>query len=63
MKDFTRRDFLKTASVAGGGLVLSSSLLNAQSAASGKKLKVAMVGVGAEGRVLLQSLLKMPLCM
>ncbi len=60
MKDFTRRDFLKTASVAGGGLVISSSLLNAASAKSGKKLKVAMVGVGAEGRVLLQSLVKMP---
>ena len=60
MKDFTRRDFLKTAGVAGGGLVLSSGLLNAAAAKEGKKLNIAMVGVGAEGRVLLQSLLKMP---
>ena len=60
MKDFTRRDFLKTAGVAGGGLVLSSGLLNAAAAKEGRKLNIAMVGVGAEGRVLLQSLLKMP---
>ena len=59
MKNFTRRDFLRTASVAGGGLVLSSGMLKA-AGASGKKLNVAMVGVGAEGRVLLQSLLKLP---
>ncbi len=58
MKIFNRRDFLKTSAVAAGGLALSSGMLNA--AVTGKKLNIAMVGIGAEGEVLLNSLLKLP---
>ncbi len=63
MEKFTRRDFLKTAGIAGGGLVLSTgSLLHAQEGQlrGGKKLNVALLGVGAEGKVLLESMLKLP---
>ncbi len=60
MKDFTRRDFLKTAGIAGGGLVLSSSLLRAQGKKAGDTLNIALIGIGAEGEILLNSLLKLP---
>ncbi len=63
MEKCTRRDFLKTAGIVGGGIVLSSgSLLHAQEAAlkGGKKVNVALIGVGAEGKVLLESMLKIP---
>ena len=59
MKDFTRRDFLKTSAVAAGGLVMSSSLLSAQNK-GGDKINVALIGMGAEGEVLLNSLIKLP---
>ncbi len=59
MKDFSRRDFIKTSALAAGGLVMSSSLLSAQ-AKGGKKINVALVGMGAEGEVLLNSLIKLP---
>ncbi len=60
MDIFTRRDFLKKAGLFGGGLVLSSSLLGAAKAsyAPSDKLNVAMVGMGAQGTVLLSNLLK-----
>jgi len=60
MKIFNRRDFIKTTGVAAGGLVLSSSLLQAQGKKAGDKLNIALVGIGAEGEVLLNSLLKLP---
>ena len=59
MKSFTRRDFIKTSAAAAGGLVMSSSLLSAQNK-GGNKVNVAIVGMGAEGEVLLNSLLKLP---
>ncbi len=60
MKIFNRRDFLKTTGTAAGGLILSSGMLKASQGDPGKKLKIAMVGIGAEGEVLLNSLLKLP---
>ena len=51
---------MKTAGIAGGGLILSSSLLNAFGGNSGKKINIALVGIGAEGKILLDSLLKLP---
>ncbi len=60
MKIFNRRDFLKTSGVAAGGLMLSSGMLKAAQNKSGVTLNIAMVGIGAEGEVLLNSLLKLP---
>lgn len=52
---WSRRGFLKTGVAAGGMVVAAPSILKAQS--SGNTLNVALVGVGSQGRVLLDSLL------
>lgn len=57
--EFTRRNFIKTMGAAAGGLVMSSGLSFAQEKGA-KKLNVAIIGVGAEGKVLMDSLLKLP---
>ena len=56
--DMTRRRFMQLSTVAGAGALLSSlPSLRAQSGKSpNDRLQVALVGVGAEGRVLLESL-------
>lgn len=59
MKNFSRRDFLKTSATAAGGLVLSSGMLSAQKK-GGDKINIALVGMGAEGEVLLNSIVKLP---
>jgi len=59
MNTFHRRDFIKMAGTAAGGLVLSSGMLSAQRK-GGDKVNVAVVGYGAEGEVLMNSLLKLP---
>ena len=59
MNDFNRRDFLKLAGTAAGGLMLSPGMLSAQRK-GGDKVNVAIVGYGAEGEVLMNSLLKLP---
>ena len=59
MKNYSRRDFLKTSGVACGGLVLSSGLLHAQGNPK-DKVNIAIVGYGKEGEVLVDSLLKIP---
>jgi len=60
MQPLTRRKFLG-ATAAGAGLVLASGAKvfgqNAAPSANGK-LNIALIGIGAEGRVLLESLLK-----
>ena len=48
MNDFNRRDFLKLAGTAAGGLMLSPGMLSAQRK-GGDKVNVAIVGYGAEG--------------
>ncbi|MCX6894029.1 MAG: Gfo/Idh/MocA family oxidoreductase [Verrucomicrobia bacterium] len=56
----TRREFVRTSTVAGAGLLLASSpqiFAQAKASANGK-LNVALIGFGAQGRVLLESLLK-----
>jgi predicted dehydrogenase len=55
----TRRDFMRTTAAAGAGLLLASGAraLGQTDPAPGKKLNVALVGFGAQGRVLLESLL------
>lgn len=55
----TRREFVRTAAAAGAGLVLAgSSRLFAQAPSANGKINVGLVGFGAQGRVLLESLLK-----
>ena len=51
---------MKTAGIAGGGLILSSGLLRAQKNTGGKTINLALVGIGAQGERLLDSLLKIP---
>ena len=54
----TRRDFVRTAAAAGAGMILTSGgRLFGQRSVNGK-INVALVGFGAQGRVLLESLLK-----
>ncbi len=55
----TRRDFMRTTAAAGAGLLLAGGTraLAQIDPAPGKKLNVALVGFGAQGRVLLESLL------
>lgn len=56
----TRREFVRTTAAAGAGLVLAanSTLAQAASASANGKLNIALIGFGAQGRVLLESLLK-----
>ena len=61
-RDLTRREFLGATAVAGAGLVLASGAKafgQAPAPASpSSKLNVALIGFGAEGRVLLESLMR-----
>ena len=62
MNNYTRRDFIKSAGVLGGGLVMSQSLFAqaAKAVPPSEQLNVALVGMGKQGRVLLDSLLLIP---
>jgi len=54
----TRREFLQTTAAAGAGLLLASGgTVLGQSGSPNSKINVALIGFGAEGRVLLESLL------
>ncbi len=59
--NFTRREFLGTTAVAGAGLLLASCSPNQPKAPGAKstlsQLNIALIGCGAEGQVLLESLL------
>jgi len=57
-----RRDFLsKTLATAGAGLVMGApSILRAANTAEGEQVKVALVGMGKQGRVLFESMCNIP---
>jgi predicted dehydrogenase len=56
----TRREFIGTTAAAGAGLMLASGAdVFGQTKSASGKMNVALVGFGAQGRVLLESLLKM----
>ncbi|MEI6278508.1 MAG: Gfo/Idh/MocA family oxidoreductase [Verrucomicrobiae bacterium] len=58
-ESITRRDFVRTAAAAGAGLVLASgNRLFSQASPANNRINVALVGFGAQGRVLQESLLK-----
>ena len=55
----TRREFIGTTAAAGAGLVLASSAkVFGQTKSASGQVNIALVGFGAQGRVLLESLLK-----
>ena len=57
----TRREFVRTTAVAGTGLMLASAApAFAQSSKPNGRMNIALIGFGAQGRVLLESLLKIP---
>jgi predicted dehydrogenase len=57
--DFSRRGFLKASSLAGAGLVLGApAILRSQTPSD--ELKIALVGIGAQGRILLDAMLGLP---
>lgn len=55
----TRREFLKTGLAAGGLVLAAPSILRAQTPGP-DAINVALVGIGAQGRVLLDSMLNIP---
>ncbi len=59
MNAITRRSFLKTAAVAGSGLVFGANLVRAQQNKD-EVLDIALIGFGAQGRVLFESIMKLP---
>jgi len=55
----TRREFVRVTAAAGAGLALAGTKVFGQGTPSaGKPLEIALIGFGAQGRVLLESLLK-----
>jgi len=60
MNEVNRRDFLKTAAIAGSGLIFAPNVLKAQSKNANSKLNIALIGFGAQGKVLFQSIMKLP---
>jgi hypothetical protein len=55
----SRRRFIGATAAAGAGIVLAQSGgILAQPAPAGNRLNIALIGFGAEGRVLLESLIK-----
>lgn len=56
----TRREFVRVTAAAGAGLALASTKVFGQNAntSGGKPMEIALIGFGAQGRVLLESILK-----
>ncbi len=57
-----RRNFIKKGAIASGGIILAPHILKSASAAaaSGSEINVALIGMGVQGRVLLDSMLNIP---
>ena len=68
MSNFSRREFLQTASVAAGGLVASNAIrleaqpmtASPQQAASGDRVRFGMIGIGMQGSGLLGMSVNLP---
>lgn len=64
MNKYTRRDFLKSAGLLGGGMMFAPSIfaqaVQPKTVGANSKLNIAMVGMGAQGEVLMNNLVKMP---
>ena len=58
----TRREFVRTTAASGAGLVLASMVpALAQNTPPNSRINIALIGFGEQGRVLLESLLKISL--
>lgn len=55
----SRRQFLRKGAVAGAGLAVAPSILHA-AAAAGDEIRVAIIGAGTQGRVLIEQAIKIP---
>jgi len=60
MTNMKRRSFLQSSLVAGAGAVLAQNSIVGAQGTSSNDLNVAIIGVGAQGRVLLNSCVKIP---
>ncbi len=62
MTDMQRRSFLRTAALAGAGLLLASHdrALGGEKTSSSDDLQIALIGAGAQGQVLMNACLKIP---
>ena len=58
--DLTRRDFLRSATAAGAGVVVSQVAVGQDSAGPEDQINVALIGAGSQGRILLNNSLKIP---
>ncbi len=58
-KPLARREFVKNSLVAAGGVLIAPAFARAQSSPNGE-INVALVGLGVQGRVLLDSMLNIP---
>jgi predicted dehydrogenase len=54
----TRREFVRTTAAAGAGLVLANAAARGQNKPANRQINIALIGFGTQGRVLLESLLK-----
>ena len=59
-RGLSRRDFLTTTAAAGAGFWLTSPLRAAEPASKNDELRVAIIGAGTQGMVLLENCLKIP---
>jgi len=66
-KKFSRRDFLKSSASAGLGMALTGTVLKGASLTKGKEekkkagnLNIAIIGTGVQGRILIESCLRIP---
>jgi len=57
---FNRRTLLTSTAAAGASLALSNLAWAQDAAASAEPVNVALIGVGTEGRVLMDNMVKMP---
>ena len=59
-KEIDRRGFLKSGLIAGGGILLSAPGISLGQTSKLTSINVALVGLGSQGRILLDSLLNIP---
>ena len=59
-RGISRRDFLATTAAAGAGFWLTSPLRAAEPASKNDELRIAIIGAGTQGMVLLENCLKIP---
>ena len=57
---FSRRNFLKATGAVGAGLALAPVILGEEAKSSAKEVTVAIIGVGTQGRVLMEQAVKIP---